>query len=180
MADTAGAAAKDDAWFMLLAREQALVAQGRGEVPVGCVVSDAGGRVVAAGSNRTTERGNATAHAEMVALEELARPQPRRALTFHVTCEPCVMCAAAIVATGVASRIVFGCSNPRFGGCGSVRGLSDYAAGGADEALPEVVGGVGAGEAIALLEEFYVQTNPNAPVPHARKKRRRVGGPSEQ
>lgn len=163
--------------LMNLAFDEARSALARGEVPIGCVICDSEGRVVCSGSNRTTERGNATAHAEMVAFESLNDEHPPHSLSLYVTCEPCIMCASAIVATGAVGRIVFGCSNPRFGGCGSVRGLADYVVkevGGERAALPEVVSGVMSSEAVDLLTEFYFNTNPNAPKPIEKKRRRRV------
>lgn len=137
----------------------------RGEVPVGCALLDAYSTVVAVGSNRTNELGDATRHAELVAFEALGtqRHAPR-SLTLYVTCEPCIMCAAAIVQMGVVKRVVYGCANPRFGGCGSVRGLDMYG-----ERAPEVEGGVDADAAVELLGRFYMRSNPNAPKPKKRR-----------
>jgi tRNA-specific adenosine deaminase 2 len=169
-----------DSAFMDMALEEARDALLRGEVPIGCVLVGKTGMVVARGSNRTTERGNATAHAELVAFEALSEPVSAKSLTLYVTCEPCIMCAAAIVQAGCVRRLVFGCSNPRFGGCGTVRSLSmyeDYKGtvpnSSAPEGLgvPDVVSGLKAAEAVQLLTDFYLNTNPNAPVP--KKKRRR-------
>lgn len=148
----------------------------RGEVPVGCALFSSAGQLLATGSNRTNERGNATAHAELVALEALAEKQSDMPcalsnLTLYVTCEPCIMCAAALVQTGVIGRIEFGCANPRFGGCGSVRDLAMNAAsrGGEERKMPQVRGGIRAEECVKLLGEFYSKTNPNAPRPKKRK-----------
>lgn len=166
----ASAAARERARLMDLALAEAGRAGARGEVPIGCVLADASGAVVGAGGNRATETGDASAHAELVAFRALGAA-PRAGLTLAVTCEPCVMCAAAIVATGAVREIVYGCSNPRFGGCGSVRALHQYVrAGNGSDRLPVVAGGVKAAEAIALLEGFYAQVNPNAPRPAKRHK----------
>lgn len=153
------------------ALEEAGRALDRGEVPVGCVLQTPSGETVAVGSNRTNELRNATSHAEMVAFESLSRGGHRPAagsLTLYVTCEPCIMCASAIVQIGIVGRVVFGCHNPRFGGCGSVRGLAMYG-----EGVPVVVGGVRKEESVRLLGMFYERTNPNAPRP--KKKRKKVG-----
>lgn len=158
------------------ALDEARKALRRGEVPVGCALYTSSGELVATGSNRTNERGNATAHAEFIALEQLSRPEcphlhpTAKDLTLYVTCEPCIMCAAALVQSGVIARIEFGCANPRFGGCGSVRSIDIN---GSDDGvrLPTVVGGIRATECVQLLSEFYTTTNPNAPKP---KKRRAV------
>lgn len=146
----------------------------RGEVPVGCVLTTEDGNTVATGSNRTNERGNATSHAELVAFEGLSDVERRfkkGELTLYVTCEPCIMCAAAIVQMKVVGRIVYGCSNPRFGGCGSVRSLDMYR-GRSDGYVPTVESGVEAATAVQLLGEFYNRTNPHAPKPKKRRVKR--------
>lgn len=166
---------------MEIALEEARLALGRGEVPVGCAIVSPSGVVLATGSNRTNERGNATAHAEMIAFEnlsevEMARPD-RGSLTLFVTCEPCIMCASAIVQVGVIGRVLFGCANPRFGGCGSVRGLDIYGGKSGRGFVPSVEGGVCAKECVELLGRFYMRTNPNAPRP--KKKRKKAAGIEE-
>mmetsp|Transcript_42919 Transcript_42919/g.134686 ORF Transcript_42919/g.134686 Transcript_42919/m.134686 type:complete len:156 (-) Transcript_42919:130-597(-) len=98
-----------------------------GEVPVGCVYVGDGG-VLARGHNLTNVGKDASRHAELVAADtvllkagggEAVDYQALRGCELYVTCEPCIMCAAALGRLGVA-RVVFGCHNPRFGGCGSV------------------------------------------------------------
>ena len=114
--------------FMRLALGQARAALSLGEVPVGCVIVRAE-RVVSAGHNLANTRMDATCHAELVAVEKLAAESvggSRRRLLegceLYVTCEPCVMCAAALGMLGV-ERVVMGCCNPVFGGAGSVLSL---------------------------------------------------------
>ena len=114
--------------FMRLALGQARAALSLGEVPVGCVIVRAE-RVVSAGHNLANTRMDATCHAELVAIEKLAAESvggSRRRLLegceLYVTCEPCVMCAAALGMLGV-ERVVMGCCNPVFGGAGSVLSL---------------------------------------------------------
>lgn len=114
---------------MDVALDEARGALQRGEVPIGCAVYSQDGTLLATGSNRTNERGNATAHAELVALEQLAQRTQRdsrtglrhKHLRLYVTCEPCVMCAAAILHCGAFARVEYGCANARFGGCGTVK-----------------------------------------------------------
>lgn len=163
------------------ALEEARDALNRGEVPVGCAVYSASGALLATGSNRTNERGNATAHAEMIAFEKLGDlSETLSNLTLYVTCEPCIMCASALVQCGAFARIEFGCANPRFGGCGSVRPLAVNVekTGDGDRRnvslnsnarLPTVVEGTCAAECIQLLAEFYTRSNPNAPRPKKRR-----------
>lgn len=166
--------------------EEAKEALERGEVPVGCAVYGENGELLATGSNRTNERGDATAHAEMIALEKLGRlPERPSNLKLYVTCEPCIMCASALVQCRAFKHIEYGCANPRFGGCGSVRSLNINALeaspsdsnskkniGPSRDDMPTVVGGTRATECVSLLSDFYTRTNPNAPRP---KKRRAVG-----
>lgn len=163
---------------METALTEARKALDRGEVPVGCALYTSTGLLLATGSNCTNERGDATAHAELIAMEELAEKfkssdsTQTNNLTLYVTCEPCVMCAAALVQSRLFSRIEFGCANPRFGGCGSVRPIDINVAGGKGELthLPVVVGGVRSAECLRLLGEFYTTSNPNAPRPKKRRK----------
>jgi tRNA-specific adenosine deaminase 2 len=97
--------------------EEALAAD---EVPVGCIfVKD--DQAIARARNRTNEWRNATLHAELEAIDHLLpnHPPPLSSITLYVTVEPCVMCASALRQIGI-GRVVYGCGNDRFGGCGSV------------------------------------------------------------
>lgn len=180
-----------DSKFMLLALAEARAALERGEVPVGCVLVNRDGVVVATGGNETNEACNATRHAELVALDALlgaAAGTPSqlgavpaavaaaesavgvacdsgalRDLELFVTVEPCIMCAAALAKLRV-KRVCFGCHNERFGGCGSVMALHE--GGGGDDSAPfPIVSGVRAAEAIALLRDFYSRSNPSVAAP---------------
>ena len=85
---------------MLLALDQARLAAGHGDVPVGAVVLDQAGDVLAAAGNEREIRHDPTAHAELLALREASRRlQSWRlsGLTLVVTLEPCTMCAGALV-----------------------------------------------------------------------------------
>ena len=90
-------------------------------------------------------------------LASLLRRAPLRAslsaAPLGVTVEPCVLCAAALARAGV-RRIVFGCANEKFGGCGTVMDVAGEGGGG-----PQVTGGVRAAEAVALLKAFYARPN---------------------
>jgi len=127
---------------MLSALEEARNALAAREVPVGCTfVCGRTGQVLASGRNRMTERCNATSHAELLAASFVLSSSPTpeigrarlRECTLYVTVEPCVMCAAAMLSLGV-KRIVFGCFNENFGGCGTVlnvhRGVAECLGGG--------------------------------------------------
>ncbi len=110
---------------MRLALEEAKLAFSQGEVPVGAVlVKD--GEVVARAHNECEQRGDATAHAEMLCLRRaMQKLGPRlTGCTLYVTLEPCAMCAGACVSAKL-TRLVFGAFDEVAGCCGSVMGLTD-------------------------------------------------------
>ena len=95
-----------------------------GEIPVGAVVVDAGGRIIGRGRNRR-ESGDPLGHAEIFAIREAATAIGDWRLegtTMCVTLEPCAMCAGALVNARVA-RLVFGAFDPKAGFCGSLGNL---------------------------------------------------------
>ena len=107
---------------MTAALAQAAAAAEAGEVPVGAVLVDGEGSVVAAGHNRQEELSDPTAHAEMLVLREAARARGDRrliGLTLVVTLEPCAMCAMAAVWARV-DRIVYGAADPKAGAAWSL------------------------------------------------------------
>ncbi|MFQ6549554.1 nucleoside deaminase [Aestuariibius sp. 2305UL40-4] len=139
---------------MDLALEEARAAAARGEVPVGAVIADASGRVVARAGNRTRELNDPTAHAEMLVIREACALAGRERLTGYtltVTLEPCAMCAAAIAAARI-GRLVYGAADPKSGGV--AHGARVFSHPQAHHA-PEVIDGVGEEEAAALLREFF-------------------------
>ena len=139
------------------ALHQARLALEEGEVPVGCVFMQ-GDTVLAQGHNRTNADANATRHAEIVAIQQCADPQLLAGSTLYVTCEPCAMCASAISLVKV-HKVVFGCKNDRFGGCGSVVHLHTQL-----EHRYHVEEGVMQEDAIELFREFYARGNPNGKI----------------
>ncbi|KAF0704455.1 hypothetical protein AaE_014924 [Aphanomyces astaci] len=167
---------RDDAYFMEQALEEGVKALDRGEVPVGCVfVLD--NEIIGRGGNRTNELFNATKHAELVAIDAMLEGDQYTAATLrdctlYVTCEPCIMCAAALALVQV-KRVVFGCHNDRFGGNGSILSLHDPTAfPGNDHHIGyPITHGLMKNEAIALLKDFYDRGNPR--VEHSKKKRKR-------
>ncbi len=124
------------------------------DVPVGAVVVDAAGSIVAAAHNRREESGDPTAHAEVLAIREAARSVGGwrlDGLTLVVTLEPCAMCAMAAVWARI-DRIVYGAPDPKAGAAWSLFNIPQ------DERLNhrcELEAGVGEAEAAALLEEFF-------------------------
>ena len=153
--DDADDESQHDRW-MQRALDLADAAVRKGEVPVGAVfVVD--GVEVARGANATNASMDATRHAELVAVD--AALAERRAVdwrnaTLYVTCEPCIMCASALAQLGL-RRCFFGCSNEKFGGCGSILSLHD-------RAFP-CVGGLRKAEAVDLFRRFYDRDNTKVP-----------------
>jgi tRNA(adenine34) deaminase len=93
-----------------------------GEVPVGCVLVNAEGLVVATGHNLRETDSDPTAHAEVVALRAAAKALGSWRLDGHtlfVTLEPCAMCAGALVNARIA-RVVWGCDDPKAGACATL------------------------------------------------------------
>mmetsp|Transcript_11054 Transcript_11054/g.31042 ORF Transcript_11054/g.31042 Transcript_11054/m.31042 type:complete len:328 (+) Transcript_11054:102-1085(+) len=93
---------------------------------------------------------------------------------LYVTCEPCIMCAAALARVGI-GRVFFGCHNNKFGGCGSLMSLHDEAtvprgvAAGEYHGYP-IVEGILKDEAVRLLRSFYDRENFHAPDDKRRRK----------
>ncbi len=133
---------------------EARAAASRGEVPVGAVVVDPQGRVIARAGNRTRELSDPTAHAEVLALRAACAAAGSERLPGHdlyVTLEPCPMCAAAIGFARIA-RLYYGASDPKSGGV--AHGARVYAHPQCHHA-PEVYDGIAAGEAERLLKRFF-------------------------
>ncbi|MCW2496697.1 nucleoside deaminase [Jatrophihabitans sp.] len=125
-----------------------------GEVPIGAVVFDPSGAVLATGHNERALEFDPTAHAEVLALRRAGAALGSWNLTgctLAVTLEPCTMCAGAIVLARV-SRLVFGAWDPKAGAVGS---LWDVVRDRRLNHRPEVLGGVREAECGALLEEFF-------------------------
>ncbi|XP_068657490.1 tRNA-specific adenosine deaminase TAD2 isoform X3 [Aristolochia californica] len=182
MATVAGKDSMSTLSFMGLALEQqAKFALENLEVPVGCVIVE-DGKIISSGSNRTAETRNATRHAELEAIDVLLQQWQSIGLSplkvaekfsrcdLYVTCEPCIMCASALSILGIRA-VYYGCSNDKFGGCGSILSLHEsssdqLASKGFGQKGYKCIGGIMASEAVSLLRSFYDQGNPNAPKPH--------------
>ncbi len=150
---------------MQIALIEAQAAAARGEVPVGAVVTDAAGRVLARAGNEVEARRDASAHAEMLALRAAAAARGDKLLadcTLTVTLEPCAMCAQAASHFRVA-RVVFGAYDPKSGGVEHGARVFDHAQ---THHKPEVVGGVAEQECAEVLREFFARVrSAQAPTP---------------
>lgn len=139
---------------MRTALDLAVEAAGAGDVPVGAVLLDPDGNVVAADRNRREELRDPTAHAEMLVLSARAREIGDWRLNGHilvVTLEPCPMCAGAAVWARL-ERIVYGAADPKAGAAWSLYNIPQ------DRRLNhriELVDGVLAAESGTLLEDYF-------------------------
>ena len=182
---------------MRAALKEGEVALMKGEIPVGCVVvyndddsnddsnddssSNSSSVIIARGSNRTNDSRNGTCHAEIAAINDIILRQHRdpSILTkcdLYVTCEPCIMCAAALAKVGI-RKVYFGCHNDRFGGNGSILSVHKDDRMKGYETYPVVSGMLG-NEAIDLFQRFY--TTENRRCPEEKRKRKRNGGNSSR
>jgi len=139
---------------MLLAFHEAEAAAARGEVPVGAVVTDKAGTILASAGNRTLELKDPTAHAEMLAIRAAARALSSERLIgcdLYVTLEPCAMCAGAISFARI-RRLYFGAADEKMG---AVEHGSRFFAQATCHHRPDVYSGIGEERAKILLREFF-------------------------
>ncbi|WP_113912866.1 nucleoside deaminase [Roseovarius dicentrarchi] len=133
---------------------EARAAAQRGEVPVGAVLLDAAGRIVARAGNRTRELHDPTAHAEILAIRAACAAAGSQRLGGHVlyvTLEPCAMCAAAIAAARL-KAVYFGAADPKSGGV--LHGARVFSHPQAHHA-PDVYDGINADACENLLTDFF-------------------------
>jgi len=133
---------------------QAKKAADKDEVPVGAVLVDAAGNLIAAGHNQPITACDPSAHAEMVVLRAAAQKLGNYRLpdtTLYVTLEPCTMCVGAMVHARV-GRLVYGAAEPKTGAIESAQRLFET---GRFNHQPRVEAGVLAGECSILLTRFF-------------------------
>jgi len=148
----------EDLHWMGEAIAQARMAEDHGDVPIGAVVVqhdvDGTSHIIGWGRNRREVDADPTAHAEVLALREASEALGSwRVLeaTLYVTLEPCAMCAGAIVLSRI-PRVVYGCTDPKAGACGSVLDVTGEVR---LNHRPVVEGGVRAAECSGLLRSFF-------------------------
>lgn len=144
-----------DEAYMRQALDLARAAAAAGEAPIGCVVVDADGQVIASGANAPIGAHDPTAHAEIQALRQAAQKlgnyRLKPDLTLYVTLEPCAMCAGAISQARIA-RVVYGASDPKSGGVEQGAKVWEQSQ---THWKPQVTAGVEAEAAANLLREFF-------------------------
>jgi tRNA(adenine34) deaminase len=124
------------------------------DVPVGAVLIDASGQLVASAFNERELTGDPTAHAELLAIQRVGKAKGNwrlEDLTLVVTLEPCSMCAGAIVAARI-PRVIFGAFDEKVGAAGSRYDLLRDARLGTPV---EVIAGVREAECAQLLKDFF-------------------------
>ena len=139
---------------MELALEEARAAANRGEVPVGSVVVDPAGTVVARAGNRVKELSDPSAHAEILALRAACAAAGSERLpghSLHVTLEPCPMCAAALSNARIAN-LYYAASDPKSGGVAHGARVFSHPQ---CHHVPEIYDGIGGSESEQLLKQFF-------------------------
>lgn len=139
--------------LMGLALSQARLAEAAGEVPVGAILLDDSGEVIASGFNQPISAKDPTAHAEVVVLRDAAGRLGNYRLpgtTLVVTVEPCLMCAGALL-NGRVARVVYGAREPKWGALESLLRLESL---GFNHRI-EVIPGVREKECAELMRDFF-------------------------
>ena len=142
--------------FMQQAIKEAEQAAARGEVPVGAVLTDAEGRVLAADGNRVEEKSDPLAHAEMLVIKTALQTRGEKYLEdcdLYVTLEPCPLCASAISLTRL-RRVYFGAYDPKSGGTEHGPRIFEHET---CHHKPEIYGGIDERQCAALLTDFFRQ-----------------------
>jgi len=139
---------------MKRALAEARAAAARGESPIGAVVVDSNGRVLAADGNRVREFSDPSAHAEMLVLRAAARAIGSERLVgcdLYVTLEPCPMCAGAVSLARV-RRLYYGAPDPKTGGVDHGPRIFAHPT---CHHQPEVYGGIAESDCANLLRQFF-------------------------
>lgn len=143
-----------DTQFMNLALNEAEKAKMQNEVPVGAVLVDEKGRVLAKAYNLVITLSDPTAHAEILAIRSASAGISNYRLlntTLYVTIEPCIMCMGALIHARV-KCVIYGAQDPKWGAAGSLYSFTD------DQRLnhhPEIQGGVCKQECSNLIKDFF-------------------------
>ena len=140
--------------YMYIALQEARAAASRGEIPVGAVIVDAAGGVVAQAGNQTRELQDPSAHAEMLAIRAACQVLGQERLVNHdlyVTLEPCPMCAGLIAAARI-RRLYYGAGDQKSGGVGQGPRVFSHPQ---SHHSPEVFDEIDGAECTALLKSFF-------------------------
>ncbi len=153
--DAQNRALSSDEAHMRRALGLAAAAGEAGEAPIGCVIVDESGELIAEGANAPIARSDPTAHAEIIALRaaaaRLGNYRLKSNLTLYVTLEPCAMCAGAIAHARI-GRLVYGAGDPKGGAVEHGPRVFDQPT---THWRPKLAGGVCAEQSSALLRAFF-------------------------
>ncbi len=146
---------KEDQRYMRAAIGAAKIAEDNGDIPIGAVIVYKG-QIIGKAYNQREQLADPTAHAEIIALTQAAafvQSWRLNGCTMYVTLEPCPMCAGALVLSRM-DRLVYGCSDPKSGACGSLYNIVQ------DKRLNhrlEVTSGILAEDCRQQLQNFFEQ-----------------------
>ena len=144
---------------MAEAIEEARKAENCGEVPIGAIV-EKDGIIIGRGHNLTETLKDPTAHAEITAIRNAAKELGGWRLSgcrLYVTCEPCAMCAGAMVLARI-EKAVIGAPDPKSGACGSVLNVTQE---GRLNHRVEIETGIMRGECESMLKGFFKKRRKN-------------------
>ena len=140
--------------YMDDALEEAAKALERGEVPVGAVIVEASGNIIARAGNETRARLDPSAHAEILAIRKACNTLKIDKLVncdIYVTLEPCAMCAG-VIANARIRRLYFAAFDPKSGGIQQGARVFDHEQ---THHIPEIYPGIGEEKALKLLRNFF-------------------------
>jgi tRNA(adenine34) deaminase len=144
----------NDLFYMAMALDEARKAARMDEVPVGAVLVDGEGSILARTHNQPISLCDPSAHAEMLAIRtggERVGNYRLTGATLYSTIEPCIMCMGGVIHARL-SRVVFGALDPKWGAAGS---LYDFASDARLNHTLEVVSGVCENEATEIIRDFF-------------------------
>jgi len=148
-----------DEKYMKIALEEAKKAYDKGEVPIGAIIVR-DDEIIGRGYNLRESLRDATAHAEILAIQDACKNINSWRLTnttLYVTIEPCAMCCGAIVQSRI-KRLVFGASDPKGGATGSIINILDNKA---FNHQVETTSGVLEVEASDIMKDFFRKIRKN-------------------
>ncbi len=144
---------EQDKIYMQIAIGEAKKALQEGEIPIGAVLVDKNGNILAQTHNKREQTNNPLSHAECEALEIACKDRKERFFTdctLYVTLEPCPMCGGALISARI-GRVVYGAKDARAGAFGSVLNLSDYPL----ESKPVIESDLLSDECLTPLRTFF-------------------------
>ncbi len=147
---------KNDEEYMDIALKEAKKAFLKNEVPIGAIIVNSRGEIIARKHNQVISKNDTTAHAEILAIKTASKKTKNYRLintTMYVTIEPCIMCMGAIIHARI-KKVVFGAFDKKWGACSS---LYDFSKDSRLNHKVEVVSGVLKNETKTIIQDFFKQ-----------------------